>query len=127
MGREGILTPLLKEFLEEALGGELVAHLGEKRPNRKNGKGNKLLKTSVGNVKIETPRDRNGTFEPELVPKRQRPLGVDLDRQILALYACGASYGDISDHLSRDVRPGRIYRYDQPRHRQNPSSRPGMA
>lgn len=99
LGREGVLTPLLKEFLEEALGAELEAHLDEERPNRKNGKGNKLLKTSVGNVEIETPRDRNGTFEPELVPKRQRTLGVDLDRQILALYARGASYGDISDHL----------------------------
>jgi transposase-like protein len=53
----------------------------------------------VGSVELETPRDRNGTFEPELVPKRQRSLGVDLDRQILALYARGASYGDISDHL----------------------------
>jgi putative transposase len=99
LGKEGVLTPLLKEFLEEALGGELDAHLEEERPNRKNGKGSKLLKTSVGNVEIETPRDRNGTFEPELVPKRQRTLGVDLDRQILALYARGASYGDISDHL----------------------------
>jgi len=99
LGKEGVLTPLLKEFLEEALGGELEAHLDEERPNWKNGKGNKLLKTSVGNVEIETPRDRNCTFEPELVPKRQRTLGVDLDRQILALYARGASYGDISDHL----------------------------
>lgn len=99
LGREGVLTPLLKEFLEEALGAELEAHLDEERPNRKNGKGNKLLKTSVGNVEIQTPRDRNGTFEPELLPKRQRTLGVDLDRQILALYARGASYGDISDHL----------------------------
>lgn len=99
LGKEGVLTPLLKDFLEEALAGELDAHLEEEKPNRKNGKGNKLLKTTIGNVEIETPRDRNGTFEPEIVPKRQRSLGVDLDRQILALYARGASYGDISDHL----------------------------
>ena len=91
LGKEGVLTPLLKEFLEEALGGELEAHLEEEKLNRKNGKGNKLLKTSVGNVEIETPRDRNSTFEPELVPKRQRTLGIDLDGQILALYARGAS------------------------------------
>jgi transposase-like protein len=99
LGREGVLTPLLKDFLEEALAGELDAHLENEKPNRKNGKGTKILKTSVGSVELETPRDRNGTFEPELVPKRQRSLGVDLDRQILALYARGASYGDISDHL----------------------------
>lgn len=48
---------------------------------------------------ISTPRDRNGTFEPELIPKRQRTLGVDWDRQIIALYARGASYGDIRDLL----------------------------
>jgi len=99
LGKEGVFTPLLKEFLEEALSGELDAHLDEEAPNRKNGKGSKVLKTSLGNVEIDTPRDRNGTFDPEMVPKRQRTLGVDLDRQILALYARGASYGDISDHL----------------------------
>lgn len=100
LGKEGVLTPLLRDFLEEALSGELEAHIEEEdKPNRKNGKGRKVLKTSLGTVEIATPRDRNGSFEPELVPKRQRSLGVDLDRQILALYARGASYGDISDHL----------------------------
>lgn len=99
LGKEGVFTPLLKEFLEEALAGELDVHLEEDKPNRKNGKGSKVVKTGLGNVEIDTPRDRNGTFEPELIPKRQRTLGIDLDRQILALYARGASYGDISDHL----------------------------
>lgn len=99
LGREGVLTPLLKDFLEEALSGELEAHLEDEKPNRKNGKGRKSLKTTLGTVELDTPRDRNGTFEPELVSKRRRSLGVDLDRQILALYARGASYGDISDHL----------------------------
>ena len=101
LGKEGVLTPLLKEFLEESLEGELDAHLDEDpEPNRRNGKGKKQLKTSLGEVELTTPRDRNGSFEPELVPKRQRTLGVDLDRQIIALYARGASYGDIRDHLS---------------------------
>src|SRR5690606_21378521 len=78
------------------LEGELEAHLDEdEEPNRKNGKGRKKVKTSMGQVEIATPRDRNGTFEPELIGKRQRTLGVDLDRQIIALYARGASYGDI--------------------------------
>lgn len=100
LGKEGVLTPLLKEFLEQSLEGELEAHLDEEEePNRRNGKGNKKVKTTLGEVDISTPRDRNGTFEPELVPKRQRTLGVDLDRQIIALYARGASYSDIRDHL----------------------------
>ena len=100
LGKDGVFTPLLKEFLEEALDGELDAHIEESvEPNRKNGKTSKKVKTSLGNVEIESSRDRNGTFEPEILPKRQKTLGVDLDRQIIALYARGASYGDIRDHL----------------------------
>ena len=62
LGKEGVLTPLLKEFLEGGLEGELEAHLDEdEEPNRKNGKGRKKVKTSMGQVEIATPRDRNGT------------------------------------------------------------------
>lgn len=115
LGKEGVLTPLLKEFLEGALEGELEAHIEEsEEANRKNGKGKKQVKTPVGSVDIATPRDRNGTFEPEIVAKRSKTLGVDLDRQIIALYARGASYGDIRDHLSEmydlDVSPATISR-----------------
>lgn len=115
LGKEGVFTPLLKEFLEEALTGELEAHLeSQEEPNRKNGKGKKQVRTSVGKVEIETPRDRNGTFEPEIIGKRQKTLGVDLDRQIIALYARGASYSDIRDHLSEmydlDISPATISR-----------------
>lgn len=115
LGKDGVFTPLLKEFLEEALNGELEAHIEQHEdPNRKNGKGRKQVKTPVGNIDIETPRDRNGTFEPEMIAKRQKTLGVDLDRQIIALYARGASYGDIRDHLSEmydlDVSPATISR-----------------
>lgn len=115
MGKEGVLTPLLKEFLEGALEGELEAHIEEsEEANRKNGKGKKRVKTPVGAVDIAPPRDRNGTFEPEIVAKRSKTLGVDLDRQIIALYARGASYGDIRDHLSEmydlDVSPATISR-----------------
>ncbi len=67
--------------------------------NRKNGKGRKQIKAAIGFVDINPPRDRNGTFEPEIIPKRLKTLGVDLDRQIIALYARGASYSDIRDHL----------------------------
>ena len=94
---------------------ELEAHIeAEEAPNRKNGKGRKKVKTPVGHVEIATPRDRNGTFEPEIIPKRQKTLGVDLDRQISALYARGASYSDIRDHLSEmfdlDISPATISR-----------------
>ncbi len=115
LGKEGVFTPLIKEFLEEALDGELEAHIeSQEEANRKNGKGRKTVKTPVGNVEISTPRDRNGTFEPEIMPKRQKTLGVDLDRQIIALYARGASYSDIRDHLSEmydlDISPATISR-----------------
>jgi transposase-like protein len=64
LGKEGVLTPLLKEFLEGALEGELEAHIDEgEEANRKNGKGKKQVKTAIGTVDISTPRDRNGSFE----------------------------------------------------------------
>lgn len=115
LGKDGVFTPLLKEFLEEALDGELEAHIEDgAEPNRKNGKGRKQVKTPVGTIEIDTPRDRNSSFEPELIAKRQKTLGVDLDRQIIALYARGASYGDIRDHLTDmyglDVSPATISR-----------------
>ena len=88
-GNEGVLTPLLKEFLEESLDGELEAHIDEGTDsNRKNGKGKKYLKTSLGEVELNTPSARNGTFDPELVPKRQRTLGVDLDLRIIYSFIC---------------------------------------
>jgi transposase-like protein len=70
LGRDGVFTPLLKEFLEEAMDGELEAHIeADEAPNRKNGKGKKQVKTPVGKVEIQPPRDRNSTFEPEILPK----------------------------------------------------------
>ncbi|MBL0128301.1 MAG: IS256 family transposase [Flavobacteriales bacterium] len=57
------------------------------------------MKTSVGQVEIATPRDRSGTFDPELVGKRERVLNDELDRKILGLYGLGLSYADISTHI----------------------------
>lgn len=96
LGKEDVLTPLLKEFLE----GEMETHLEEdEKPNRKKGKGKKTVKTPVESVDIGTPRDRNDIFEPELVPNDTKALGVNLDRQIIALCPRGASYSDIRDYL----------------------------
>ena len=100
LGKDGVFTTILRDFLEASLEGELEAHIeSEEAPNRKNGKAKKTVKTTVGKVELQTPRDRNGTFDPEILPKRDRTLGIDLDRQIIALYSRGSSYKDISDHL----------------------------
>jgi len=99
-GSEGAFTPLIKSFLEEALGGELDGHLAEEEaPNRKNGKGKKTVRTSHGSVEIRTPRDRAGTFDPKVLGKRQKNLPGDIERQIFALYARGNSFGDIRDFM----------------------------
>lgn len=99
-GKDGILAPLLKRLLEAGLNGELDGHLSERDgPNRRNGKMGKQVKTAFGEVSINTPRDRNSTFEPQLLAKRQTTLGDALDHKIISLYGKGMSYSDISKHL----------------------------
>lgn len=99
-GKEGVFTPLLKDFLEECLEGELDAHLSKKEPgNRRNGKSSKKVKTSLGEVEISTPRDRDSSFQPEIIGKRKSTLGSGLERQILTLYSKGSSYEDIRTYL----------------------------
>jgi len=71
-----------------------------KRRNRRNGRSSKTLRSEVGELTISTPRDRNGTFEPLLVPKHQRRL-AGFDEKILALYAKGMSTRDIQDILQQ--------------------------
>ena len=115
LGKNGAFTPLLKAFLEQAMEGELDAHLAEEElPNRKNGKGKKVIRTSLGEVEIATPRDRAGSFQPKVVPKRQKNLPRDIERQIMTLYARGSSLGDIRDFLEEmydvEVSPATISR-----------------
>lgn len=98
-GANGAITPLLKRLLEAGMEGEMDVHLKENRPNRRNGKGSKRVKTSFGEVPIETPRDREGTYTPEILPKRQRSLGPSIEQKILSLYALGMSYRDICSHI----------------------------
>lgn len=101
-GENGVLAPLLKRLLEAGLQGELEGHLSNpgQRQNRRNGLSSKKVKTHYGTIEVTTPRDRNGSFEPELLPKRQTTLGEGLDHKIISLYALGMSYTDICDHLS---------------------------
>lgn len=106
-GKDGVLAPLLKRLLDASLQGELEGHLLEekamdtRRKNRRNGVSTKKVKTLYGPIDITTPRDRNGSFEPEILPKRQTTLGDGLDHKIIGLYALGMSYTDICDHLSQ--------------------------
>ena len=99
-GKDGVLAPLLKRLLEASLQGELTDHLAnDALPNRRNGKTSKEVKTSLGKLVIETPRDRNSTFEPQVLPKRKTVLGEALDHKVLSLYSYGMSYNDICKHL----------------------------
>jgi len=99
-GKEGILAPLIKRLVEASLEGELDAHLEQAQTaNRRNGKMSKRVKTGFGQVQINTPRDRNSSFEPQTLPKRQTVLGEALDHKVIALYTRGMSYEDICDHL----------------------------
>ena len=99
-GKDGVLAPLIKRLVEAGLNGEMEGHLeGSSKMNRRNGKTGKQVKTSFGSVEIETPRDRNSSFEPQLLPKRQTTLGDGLDHKVIALYGLGMSYKDICKHL----------------------------
>ena len=105
LGKDGALGPLFKSFLEAALEAELENHLQENKEeianqiNRRNGHGRKQLRTSEGSMELTTPRDRSGSFEPEIVKKRQTILGDSLESKILGLYSLGMSLRDISAHI----------------------------
>lgn len=101
-GKDGAFSPLLQEFLEEALQAELDSHLNEAeriRGNRKNGNGKKTVKTSQGSIEIDNPRDRSGTFEPQIVKKRETILADTLEEKIIGLYGLGMSLRDIASHI----------------------------
>lgn len=103
-GKDGAFAPMLKSFLEAALEGELDSHLDQderKEGNRKNGKTSKTVQTSDGPLELETSRDRNATFEPELVKKRETVLADTLESKIIGLYGLGMSFRDISSHLKQ--------------------------
>lgn len=105
-GPGGLLTQLAGRVIETALSAELCEHLGyppgQAPPggagNHRNGSIPKTVQSELGPVAIKTPRDRNGTFEPQLVGKRQTRL-TGLDEKILGLYAGGMSVRDIEAHL----------------------------
>src|SRR3954467_2858527 len=104
-GPGGLLTQLAGRAIQTALGAELTEHLGHppggvmQGPNVRNGAGRNTVQTALGAVEVGTPRDRDGSFEPQLVAKRQTRL-AGLDDRILGLYAGGMSVRDIDAGLT---------------------------
>jgi putative transposase len=106
-GEGGLLSRLTKTVLEAALDGELDDHLGYAKhdpagrngDNSRNGRRGKTVLTEVGPVEIAVPRDRDGSFEPRLVPKHQRRL-TGIEDLVISLSAKGLTTGEISAHLA---------------------------
>jgi putative transposase len=105
IGENGLLKRLTKKLVEGALGAEMTHHLGYEKHhgpgggNTRNGASAKTLKGDFGEVAIEVPRDRNGSFEPKIVGKHQRRF-TGFDDKILSMYARGMSTREIQGHLA---------------------------
>ena len=105
-GADGLIPGLIKAALERGLQAELTDHLGYEKgspeasafSNSRNGAMSKTVSTQVGDIELATPRDREGSFTPRLVPKGSRRLG-GLDEMIISLYAGGMTIRDIEHHL----------------------------
>jgi len=104
-GPGGLLSQLAGRVVEAALEAEMTEHLGHppggrpQGPNVRNGATAKTVQTDLGPVDVKTPRDRQGSFAPQILPKRQTRL-AGLDDKVLGLYAGGMTVRDISSHLS---------------------------
>ncbi|WP_229882054.1 IS256 family transposase [Streptomyces alanosinicus] len=106
-GQDGLLQQLTKRVLESALEGEITDHLGHDKHdavgrgsgNSRNGGRAKTVLTDVGPVEVKVPRDTSGTFESQIVKKRQRRL-TGVDEMVLSLSAKGLTHGEISAHLA---------------------------
>jgi putative transposase len=119
IGENGLLKQLTKLLVEKALDAEMTEHLGHDKHepvanavgNTRNGRSRKTLKGEFGELPIEIPRDRHGTFEPQLVPKHQTRWN-GFDERILSLYARGMTVREIQAHLQEmygaDVSPSLI-------------------
>ena len=106
IGENGLLKQLTKQLLERAMAAELTEHVGYEKHdasghhsgNSRNGKSAKTIKGTFGELALETPRDRNGTFEPQIIEKHQTRF-TGFDKNILSLYARGLSTREIQQHL----------------------------
>jgi putative transposase len=98
-GKDAVLAPLIKQLTEAALEAEIESHLSSEIRNRKNGKSTKTMKSSVGSFELDVPRDRNSSFEPQIVKKPQTHISEQIEDKILSLYALGNSYSQIIEHI----------------------------
>jgi putative transposase len=106
LGKNGLLKELQKRLLEKALGAELTVHLGygkhevagKNSGNSRNGSSPKTMKGEFGNLPLDVPRDRNGTFEPQIIGKGQRRF-EGFDQAIISLYSRGLTTREIEGHL----------------------------
>jgi transposase-like protein len=102
---QSVLKQMLKEGVETLLEGELEEELGYDRyerqkdkTNYRNGKTSKKVRTDLGELEIETPRDRNGDFEPQILPKNSKDLSV-IEDKVISMYGKGMTQRDISEHI----------------------------
>jgi len=106
LGKDGLLKQLQKRLLEKALGAELTVHLGygkhaaagKNSGNSRNGTSPKTMKGEFGSLPLDVPRDRNGTFEPQIITKGQRRF-EGFDQAIISLYSRGMTTREIEGHL----------------------------
>jgi len=102
-GKDGVLAPLVKQLVEAALEAELDNHITQDvfngNKNRKNGKSSKTIKSSNGIFQLDTPRDRAGSFEPQIIKKNQSSISDEIEEKILSMYGLGLSYRDIVKHI----------------------------
>ncbi len=99
-GKDGALTALVKQITEMTLQAELESHLAQDlEKNRKNGYMSKTMRTEHGEFELETPRDRNGSFEPQIVKKSQTHLSDEIEKKMLSLFSLGSSYSQITEHI----------------------------
>ena len=99
-GKDGALTDLVRQITEMTLQAELESHLAQDlQKNRKNGYMSKTMRTEHGEFELETPRDRNGSFEPQIVKKSQTYLSDEIEKKMLSLFSLGSSYSQISEHI----------------------------
>ena len=107
---QNLFKETIAEFMQGSLEAELDEELGyepydvknKNTENSRNGHSKKTLRTSMGKVEIDIPRDRNGDFEPKILPKNQTSISQDMESKIISMYAKGMSVSDIEKHI-RDI------------------------
>jgi len=96
----GVLNALLKQLTEMTLKAEIDSHLAQDlKRNRKNGYSQKTMRTEHGEFELNTPRDRNGSFEPQVVKKNQTHMSDEIEKKMLSLFSLGSSQSQIIDHI----------------------------